>query len=428
MTKVEFFKKIYSKEYLVLIGIGFLPLLWKILEISFLASFENALKILGQITLIGIIFKIFEESILNPLYKILSKNNIDNDGKKNNIIAKFLIVYSVATVMFTSLLLVLNGSILTVSKVPDYIFNETMNFFKIYIIACGFNAISKYLYTCSVISKETKKLAIYLAIKSVATTLLFIILVPKFAVGLGVNGIAITEAIINFITIVYLLIPLLKSKKESANLNLKEYFKLFGFSLMETLIRNAVYYFVILVFLNILDNQDLYFVANDYIWSVMLIPVIAQSGIIKQEVSNGNSNIKPYFINSVILMAFMMVVLPVSLLVFKYIYNLPNTMEYFMVLLKLFPCYLIFVIDSCIEPYFISTGKLHHILIQSIITNILVYCTALILYLFGVWTITIDAIILLFNLGVIVSSIYTISIYFYEKRKEKNKPIDNATM
>ena len=74
MTKVNFFKKIYSKQYLILIGIGFLPLLWKILEFAFLSGFENALKILGQITLIGIIFKVFEESILNPLYKILSKN------------------------------------------------------------------------------------------------------------------------------------------------------------------------------------------------------------------------------------------------------------------------------------------------------------------------------------------------------------------
>ena len=75
-------KKIYSKEYLLLIGIRFLPLMWKILEICFLSSFDNALKILGQIALISIIFKIFEESILNPLYKILSKQNLKTDEEK----------------------------------------------------------------------------------------------------------------------------------------------------------------------------------------------------------------------------------------------------------------------------------------------------------------------------------------------------------
>ena len=78
MLKIAELKKVYTKDYLILIGIGFLPLLWKILEITFLAPFENALKILGQIALISIIFKVFEESILNPLYKCFSKQNIEN--------------------------------------------------------------------------------------------------------------------------------------------------------------------------------------------------------------------------------------------------------------------------------------------------------------------------------------------------------------
>ena len=59
MLKITELKKVYTKNYLILIGIGFLPLLWKILEITFLSSFDNALKIIGQIALISIIFKIF---------------------------------------------------------------------------------------------------------------------------------------------------------------------------------------------------------------------------------------------------------------------------------------------------------------------------------------------------------------------------------
>ena len=102
-------------------------------------------------------------------------------------------------------------------------------------------------------------------------------------------------------------------------------------------------------------------------------------------------------------------------LVFKYIYNLADYKLYFSTLLKLFPCYIIFVFDSVIEAYFISTGKLKHILIQSILTNIGVYLTAFILYLCKILPITLNTIIILFNLGVIVSSAYTITIY----RKKK---------
>ena len=164
-------KKIYTKEYLLLIGIGFLPLMWKILEICFLSSYNNALKILGQIALISIIFKVFEESIINPLFKTLSKQNLKSEEEKQTIVNKFLVYYLIATIIFTLLVFTFSKTILKISKVPDYLFLETLEFLKIYIIANGFGIISKYLYTCSLINKDNKKMLIYFLIKSVATTI-----------------------------------------------------------------------------------------------------------------------------------------------------------------------------------------------------------------------------------------------------------------
>ena len=60
MTNVKSLKKIYSKDFFIFLGVGFLPLVWKVLEIALLAGFANALNILGQLALIGIIFKVFE--------------------------------------------------------------------------------------------------------------------------------------------------------------------------------------------------------------------------------------------------------------------------------------------------------------------------------------------------------------------------------
>ena len=54
------------------------------------------------------------------------------------------------------------------------------------------------------------------------------------------------------------------------------------------------------VFINMLDNQDLYFVANEFIWSIMLIPTTSQSLLIKQHLGNGEDSLKPYFINSIL--------------------------------------------------------------------------------------------------------------------------------
>ena len=91
--------------------------------------------------------------------------------------------------------------------------------------------------------------------------------------------------------------------------------------------------------------------------------------------------------------------------------------EYFLSLIKLFPCYIIFAFDEVVESYFWATGKIHHILVQTILTNILVYLTAYILYLCNVWSVTLNSIIILFNLGVFASSIYTISVFLVKQRK-----------
>ena len=147
-------KKVYTKEYLLLIGIGLLPLMWKILEISFLSDFPNALKILGQIALISIIFKIFEETLLNPLYKTLSKQNLKTEEEKQVVINKFLKYYIFLTAIFTLLVFVFSRNILEISKISNYLFDETFEFLRIYIIACGVGVISKYLYTCSLINKD----------------------------------------------------------------------------------------------------------------------------------------------------------------------------------------------------------------------------------------------------------------------------------
>ena len=166
MKKAINLKNIYSKQYLLLICIGFLPLCWKVLEIVLLSGFVNGLKILAQISLIQIIFKIFEETLLNPLYKLLGKDNYKTEEDKNTIAKKFLIYYSIATLAFTALVFILLSPILSISQIPEEIFNQTKSFLNIYIISCGLGVISKYLHTFSIINKDTKKNVYLFAFKS----------------------------------------------------------------------------------------------------------------------------------------------------------------------------------------------------------------------------------------------------------------------
>ena len=418
MGKENLVKKVYSKHYLIFLLICFIPLMWKILEIALLSSFENGLKILGQVVLFSIIFKIFEETITTPLYRILAKDKSKNVSFNLKMV---LLCVTVTTVFFTMAIFFLIDPIMKVSKVPNYIFEKTSLFMKIYVFSCGLGVVVNFLYLNSVIQKDTKQMIAYLLLKSIITAGLIVVLVPNFAFGMGVNGIATTELIINVLSLAYLLVKLKDNKdKAVAKVNKKEYIKLMCLAFVETSIRNIFYYFVVLVLLNVVDNQDIYCVANEYIWAIMLVPTLAQNALIKQELSNDlNCKIKPYFLNTTIICCYMFVVAAASLLVFKYVYNLKNYMDYFLTVLELLPCYVVFAFDAVAESFFVATGKLHYVLIQTIITNVFVYLPALILYLCGVWVVSFQTIILLFSVGVVIASAYTIIVYCIESRKKQ---------
>ena len=413
-------KRIYTKEYLLFLAIGFLPLIYKVFQIAFLNSFENAIKILGQMAIIEIIFKIFQETIINPLFKTLGKN--DNDEEVKNYYArKLLIVYSAICLAFTLSIFLLVEPIMNLSQIPAEIFVSTKLFLQIMIFVNGFNVVVQYLYTFNIINKNTKNIFVYFLISSLATLILGIILIPKFAFGLGVIGFAISMLIVKVSQLVYFLLTMPKVvNNEKKHFEMGKYLKLCLLSFFETLTRNLTYYFIVLVLLNTLNNQDLYFIANDFIWSVMLIPTIAQNNLIKQNVSqNNNERLRDYLLNSVLISIFIGLMVPVAFVLFKYAFRFENYLDYFLTLLKLIPCYLIFIFDNVIESHFIAIGKMNYVFMQTFITNIIVYITSYILYVCGVWIVTLNGIIIVFSAGMVLSSAYTIGCYLYEKKKIK---------
>lgn len=408
-----------KNNYFLFIIIGYIPLIWKIFQIFCLTPFSNALKILGQLSLMAIIFKIFQETIIQPLYKTFG----DAYDNKSFLARKYFKFIFIASLIFTFIIFFITPQIAVISEIPSEILKESIIFLKLSSISFGLNILVQFLYTFNIVAKNTKNIVVYLLVNSFMLLLLNFIICSKYCFGIGVNGVAYSEIIINIFLIFYLYLSLSKEHDNTFVINKKQYLKLASISFAETLVRNVVYYFIILVFLNILNNQDIYYVANDFIWSVMLVPVLAQSTLIKQSLAQNNSQpLKKYFINTLLLCIFIILLVPVAFLLFKYIYQFPNYSLYFYTLIKLVPCYLLFSFDSVVEAYFVATGKLHHILIQTILTNLFVYGIAYVLFLFNVWTITLNAIIILFNLGMIVSSCYTLIVFCvitYNNKKQK---------
>lgn len=171
------------------------------------------MKILGQMTLLGIIFKCLQETLINPLFKTLGKN--DNTEESKNYYAKrFLWIYSLIVVIFSLIIFFMLKPIMIASQIPQEIFDQTHLFLQMMVFVNGFKIIIQYLFTFNMISKNNKNLFVYLLISAIATLVLDIILIPKWSLGLGVNGVAISSLIVNFVLFIYLLFTMPRQKKD----------------------------------------------------------------------------------------------------------------------------------------------------------------------------------------------------------------------
>ena len=61
---------------------------------------------------------------------------------------------------------------------------------------------------------------------------------------------------------------------------------------IESLVRNVAYMVMIARMVNVVGEQGTYWVANNFIWSWLLLPVLQLGELIKQEIATDNDNIR----------------------------------------------------------------------------------------------------------------------------------------
>ena len=72
----------------------------------------------------------------------------------------------------------------------------------------------------------------------------------------------------------------------------KEFVKIGGISGVESLVRNVAYMVIIARMVNVVGEQGTYWVANNFIWGWLLLPVLQLGELIKQEVASDRENIR----------------------------------------------------------------------------------------------------------------------------------------
>ena len=178
-----------------------------------------------------------------------------------------------------------------------------------------------------------------------------------------------------------------------------------------------------MLFRSVVGEQGTYWVANNFIWGWLLLPVLQLGELIKQEVAADKENIRKnslgYFGITAIISALWFVSIPVWKPFMTHVLGFTDVDKLFSLVLLLVGFYVLYAVQNVFDSTFYGLGKTNYMLFESVVTNTVYYGIAFILYATNVWTPTLTGIALLFGIGNAFDSVVSLVAYAFLLRKEK---------
>lgn len=425
-------KNINYKLFIALIVLALCPTIYTTLRVFLIGQLPNewSYSIAGQLSWINLLYEILNEAIILPLFFFIGQANKDKDELINKIKTGLLITFAIYMVL--SAFLILNTENLLLFMATDInIVDSSSQYIKIESIANIFVILTQFLLVVLVSLNKSKYLYILTATRLILCLFFDMFLVSSlpFSLNIGINGIGYSNIVVNGIL---LLISIRLISKEGINLLrnsklnfnwLKDFVKIGAISGLESFIRNIAYMLMIARMVNVVGEQGTYWVANNFIWGWLLLPVIQLGELIKQEISLDSKNIQRnsigYFVITFFIVLSWIITIPLWKPFMIYVLGFNDVIKLFNLVLLLMGFYIFYAFQNIFDAIFYGFGKTNYMLFESVVTNSIYYGTAFILYLTGAWIPTLTGIAIMFGLGNIFDSIVSFGAYIYLLKKNQ---------
>jgi len=425
-------RNINCKLFFALLVLGFVPSVYNTVRVFFLGQLpgEWAYSIAGQLSWVNLLYEILSEAIILPLFYFVGKVKHDKKEFANRIRTGMLIslagysVLSAAVFIFAEQLLVLMAADTTIIA-------ASTSYIRIESIANVFIVLSQFALVALVTVNKSKYLYALTGVRLILCLCTDTLLVSNLSVSanLGVNGIAYSNIIVNALLLAVSISSLAKEgicifKKENSNFAwAKEFMKISGLSGIESLVRNIAYMVMVARMVNVVSEQGTYWVANNFIWGWLLLPVLQLGELIKQEIARERKNIQRnsigYFCITAIICLLWFISIPTWKPFMAKILGFADVDKLFELVMILLGFYVLFAFQNVVDSTFYGLGKTNYMLFESVITNTIYYGAAFILYLTGIWVPTLTGIALLFGIGNAFDSIVSFGAYVFFLRKQR---------
>ena len=428
LSKLDF-RLIFSLFFIQLV-----PTLYTTLRVFFLGQLpgDYAFSIAGQLGWVNLIYEVINEAIILPLFYFVGKT-VDNRKEMNEFFkSSFLFVFCVYSLLAV-VIAVFIKPLLVLMAVNKDILSESALYIRLETVATIFSMLVSFVLVFITTVNNVKCIYSLTIIRLILCLLSDIVFVSNLSCSLklGVYGIAVSNIIVNVIILAVALMLLKRigihviSDVELSFSWLRELFKVGGISGIESFVRNFAYIIMVSRMVNVVNEQGTYWVANNFIWGWLLLPITQLGEYIKKDVATDKKAIKTktagYFLLTAIICLCWFLTMPFWKVFMEKILMFDDVNKLYELVVILVGFYVMYAFQNVFDATFYGTGKTSYMLFESVITNVIYYGTAYILYVKGIWVPTLNGIAVLFGFGIAFDSLVSLYAYLYFLKKNRKK-------
>ena len=420
------------KLFIALLVLGFIPTIYTTVRVFFLGQLpgEWSFSIAGQLSWVNLLYEISNEAIILPLFFFMGNVKDVREKFSNRVRTGMIIslgVYSALSII----ILIFAEPLLKLMAADPSLIEASATYIRIESVANIFTILTQFALVALVTVGNNKYLYTITGARLILCLLAdtFLVSALPISANLGVNGIGYSNIIVNALLLAVTIVLLAKENikifsKQKLNFAwTKEFVKVGGISGIESLIRNVAYMVMIARMVNVVGEQGTYWVANNFIWGWLLLPVIQLGELIKQEVAIDKENIRRnslgYFGITAAIALFWVASIPLWKLFMSHALGFTDVDKLFDLVLILVGFYVLYAIQNVFDSTFYGLGKTNYMLFESVVTNTIYYGIAFVLYITNAWTPSLIGIALLFGIGNAFDSIVSMVVYTYLLKKQK---------
>lgn len=379
----------------------FMPSVYLLVRMNIVSVHNVDINILGQMEWFDLIDEIITTAFITPLYYLLKSK----EPKKNGF--SFAVSFGVYF-LFTVIISLYIGSIsafMNAEYAKKYLLMQSVSMLIAFV--------GVFVNLLFIIYDHYDFIVWFTVLKLVLMSLADYLLIPVFK-DLGASY---SEIFVNAWIAVLGIVFILKKKYISFSVCGKDFLRAWigkgSFSGLQIFLDNFIYAFLVCRMVNAVSESGNYWVANNFIWGWLLVPVICLVQIVQK-----NSLEKITFQNVWKCICAVVFVWVLTVPLWKFfihsIMGIHNEKDILNILYVLVPYYLCYMIAAVLDAWFVSKGKTIYLFINSFIVNIGYYGIMYVLFQMGMFHLNIYFIIHLFGLGMAVHMLISIRLYLTE--------------